>query len=70
MVFLLPGRVAIGTHAKEQIMSEMEMEGNWQASSPNAHFSVSLCSLHSLQKSKKRNYLMFGLMGKERGEKR
>lgn len=28
-VFLLPGRVAIGTSVKEQIMRWMGMEGNW-----------------------------------------
>lgn len=47
-----------------------ERDGNGRqlaSSEPfNAYFSVSPCSLCSLQKSKKCNYLMFGLMKKER----
>lgn len=44
-VFLLPGRVAIGTSVKEYIMRRMGMEGNWQVLYINAYFSVAPCSL-------------------------
>lgn len=44
-IFLLPGRVAIGTSVKEQSMRMIGMEGNWQVLYTNAYFSVAPCLL-------------------------
>lgn len=47
-VFLLPGRLAIGSSVKEQIMRVLGREGNWQVLYTSVYFSVAPCSLKLL----------------------
>lgn len=51
-VFLLPGRVAVGSSVKEQIMRVMGREGNWQVLYTSVYFSVAPCSLKLLKNLK------------------